>query len=393
MLNFYFFCILFFFVNTKTFGAELCFDFLGLDKYCKVATSFIDKHKIGCVGYLFNTFADEPRCLEQITKNTSVKTIRVHLFNGAGLRNKKLGNYEGFRGDIPTFNDAIQKRNPGLLKIFIDRAKRIEKITKDNNLTCYLSPVLEDNLEAPQRLFLANLLRTYAPSCKVVINPVNHNVARVENSIHELHGYDIKIPNGNNNCAVSLDGITEPVDLKAYLTKYATCNLVFLWDQSFNCRKEGTFIDPRKRPEKDCTTASILEKYMSQVLVPKTRELPKTNPEDLKRCNKIIKAEDGYKKGFVWKISDHPRPGKQTVSVFPITNSARFEKVRIVDNRKVIDTLTFCGWANPEGGKNRQHWCSNKKNNQIPSGAILQSILNKKIDCRVLDNPRSGRID
>jgi len=365
----------------KCQAAELCLDTLGAGKYCDQLIAAVLADKITCIGYLVGTFDDDAQCLQRIVATNKLKSARIHLLNGPGLRNRALGAYEPHRRHtVATFSAAVERGDKDVTTAIAERAKKIESITK-GKLRCLLSGVLEHDLSTKAAAKVVEILRANAPSCRVVNNPVSLRAAVLPNTIHELHG---EKPSLKAPCVVSLDGIRAvAVDMPAYLKRYQHCEQIFVWDQELNCRVEGAFIDPRLR--KACPTKQQFDSLLSYLDPANLKRTPA--PQKIRGCSKVLKTQDGYRTGFVWKVGDHPRPGKQTVTIFP--SSERWDRVRFVANGKIVDEPRFCGIAN----ENRQHWCSNKLARQLPEGVVVQASKGRQITCRVLTNLKSGRVD
>lgn len=364
-------------------AAELCLDTLGAGKYCDQVVRAVESGQVNCLGYLYGTFDDNGACLKKLANTGKVSTLRVHLLNGPGLRNRALGSYEPHRRfDIKSFSAAVERGDPAATRDLIARARDVEEATRGKISKCFISGVLEHDLSNKAAQKVVDLLRIHAPSCRVVNNPLSSSAAVLPNTVHELHG---EKPGLKGSCIVSLDGKrASSVDIGAYLRRFAHCEQVHIWDQELNCRTEGKFVDPRKRTA--CPTAQQFAS-LADYLNPSFSKASAPTAAVIRGCAKVLKANDGYKTGFVWKTADHPRPGKQSVTVFPAAE--RWDRVRFVSGGKVIDEPKFCGIAN----ENRQHWCSNKLARQLPAGVIVQGIKGRQIACRVLSNPKSGRID
>lgn len=219
-------------------------------------------------GWLENTFDRNCLCAEKLLNDPRPKIVRVHVLNGPCLRNKRCGRYEVFyKHSIASANRAVIKGGK-LLKDYKSILKRLAKRLQGvSNLTCYISPCLECDLDGRARRVLADLVSNYLPNCNIVDSPYRRKC--ISGTICERHGSNPKLI---SPCIVDLDGIDgTTVDIKKYVEKYNHCDLTYYWEAWMNCNtvNSSQFIDPRKR---DCAyppkTFANLREILCQYFYP-----------------------------------------------------------------------------------------------------------------------------
>jgi hypothetical protein len=200
------------------------------------------------VGWLEQTFGERCPCADKILQDQRPKEIRVHIANGPCLRNRRCGRYEIFYGQtIASANRRVVKGNKLLLGKFhkvLDRlAARLA--ASRGPLTCYVSAVLESDLNEKARSILYRLTANRLPDCVVVDNPLRGKCIR--GAVCERHG---QYPGLDRPCIADLDGEAgEKISRPHFLERTRGCDLSFLWSPRMNCNGFDTsvFIDPRKR--------------------------------------------------------------------------------------------------------------------------------------------------
>lgn len=199
------------------------------------------------VGWLEETFGAKCPCADRLLKAHKPKEIRVHLTNGACLRNRRCGRYETFYGQtIASANRKILRRDKRLLRRFEVVAIRLKRrLQNAPRVTCWVSPMLESDLDGRARAVLHSITSHHLPECRLVDSP--HGRPCLENAICEGHG---PAPRITSPCISDLDGVSvEQVSVRNYLRHTKGCDLRFLWSRGFNCLPpEGhPFVDPRRR--------------------------------------------------------------------------------------------------------------------------------------------------
>jgi hypothetical protein len=198
------------------------------------------------ISWLENTFGTECKCLEPLLNDARPKIIRVHLIQSPCMRNKRCGRYEALWGytAASASRDAHRPRSR-LRKRFVKILERFRKRIEGKELTCYVSPCLECDLNGRARRVLADIVSANLPMCNIVDNPYQQRC--LPGYTCEKHGVN---PGLSAPCIVDLDGIDgQLVDMKKWVAKYQHCDLSFYWELWMNCIR-GEFVDPRKR---DCS--------------------------------------------------------------------------------------------------------------------------------------------
>lgn len=199
------------------------------------------------VGWLEQTFGSSCPCAERLLQARRPKEIRVHLTNGACLRNRRCGRYELFHGEtIASANRKVLRGDARLLKGFERIVLRFkERLAKGNRVTCWVSPMLESDLDGRARAVLHSIASSHLPECSLVDSP--HGRPCIKGLVCEKHGAS---PSLRAPCVSDLDGISvEQVSVRNYLRQTKSCDLRFIWSRGLNCLPpDGSpFVDPRKR--------------------------------------------------------------------------------------------------------------------------------------------------
>lgn len=218
-------------------------------------------------GWLELTFGTKCPCAERLLNDPRRKEIRVHLSNGPCLRNKRCGPYEVFYGEtIASANRKVKAGDKKLLDKFVAVAKQLDgRLSKSRGeLTCYVSPMLESDLDGKARRILHNLTRSVLPGCSLVDNP--HRRACLPNTVCEYHG---AAPRVQSPCIADMDGApAEETSVSKFLRSTKRCDQSHIWGLGFNCNKElgGKFVDPRKRNcDRPKSYYQNLAKYLNRV--------------------------------------------------------------------------------------------------------------------------------
>lgn len=202
------------------------------------------------LSWLTNTFGTECQCVKKLLNDPRPKVVRVHLSNSPCMRNRRCGRYEAFYGHTKaSASRAILRGDPKLLGYFDAQLNNLAVMfSRSTNLTCYVSPCLECDLNESARRVLLHRVSVALPQCTPVDNP--HGQRCAKGYVCESHGEN---PVVSKPCIVDLDGKDgRTVDLKKWVDQYRTCDLAYYWEPWMNCIR-GKFIDPRRR---DCKYTS-----------------------------------------------------------------------------------------------------------------------------------------
>lgn len=214
---------------------------------------------------LWNTFGADSSCLTRFLEQPGPKMLQVHLINEAGQRNKRLGSYEILAGvSVREYSQGLKRRDPALrrkLEDYFRPAADLLARYRGAELSCYVSPGLESNLDPAAARELFAIVKPLFPGCEMVWNPVGSNIlGRLDPgvNVYELHGSRIKL---EAPCIANLDG--EDIDLPGraalmknhliadklpqYIERFAHCAANFIWIAEFNALAGDRFVDPRER--------------------------------------------------------------------------------------------------------------------------------------------------
>lgn len=230
--------------------AEVGLSYLGMCHRtwsCEASLKAFSGQPVIRVGWLEQTFGSSCPCAERVLKARRPKEIRVHLTNGACLRNRRCGRYETFYGEtIASANRKVLRGDTRLLKRFEKVVLRFkERLSKGQRVTCWVSPMLESDLNGRARAVLHSITSHHLPECRLVDSP--HGRSCLKGVTCERHG---SAPRLRSPCVSDLDGVTvEEVSVRNYLRRTKGCDLRFIWSRGLNCLPpEGEpFKDPRKR--------------------------------------------------------------------------------------------------------------------------------------------------
>jgi hypothetical protein len=204
-------------------------------------------------GWLERSFASDCACAETILQDERPKEIRVHLANGPCMRNRRCGRHEVFFGyTIASANRAAMRPESRLVRRYRQQLERlgVRLGSSRGGLSCYVSPVLEADINEGARKELHRLAGAYLPHCTLVDNPLRRRC--IPGMVCEKHGPEPKL---QSPCIADLDGVSAyETDPALFIERTKHCDLSFLWAHGFNCNPRGeSFVaDPLKR---DCSVA------------------------------------------------------------------------------------------------------------------------------------------
>lgn len=200
------------------------------------------------VGWLEQSFGAACPCASRILFDARPKTIRVHLINSACMRNSRCEKHDALYGyNAVTATQAVYQPKSRLRKKFERTLKRVKYRVKKSRgeLTCYVSPCLECDLDGNARKSLLRLVSRRVRRCIPVDNPLRDSC--LSGYVCEKHGRDTTIP---QPCIHDLDGteVRSSAELKQYGRLTNGCELRFYWSHWMNCNVEGKpFVPPSQR--------------------------------------------------------------------------------------------------------------------------------------------------
>jgi hypothetical protein len=200
------------------------------------------------VGWLEDSFGSACECANTILKQDKPKTIRVHLANGPCLRNNRCESHDVFYGyTIASANRAAKISNSRLRRRLDVLAKRLKQRVEQSKgqLTCYVSPCLECDLNGHARKALISAVSAVLPSCIIVDNPLRASC--IAGTVCERHGFN---PSLKQPCIADMDGAeaNSVIDLETFYNNTKQCDVRFYWTAWMNCNS-GSWQTPSSR---DC---------------------------------------------------------------------------------------------------------------------------------------------
>ena len=195
-------------------------------------------------GWLENTFGTTCSCADSLLNDPRPKIVRVHIMNSPCLRNKRCGPYEVlYKESVASASTQFGRGRGKAVEKFKRSLKRLKaRLAGVKDLTCYVSPCLECDLNERARRFISSVVLDALPDCRLVDSVYRQRC--LPGAVCEKHGDK---PRVTKPCIVDLDGIDgRDVDLKQYVESYKECDLVYYWEPWMNCIK-GSFKDPRAR--------------------------------------------------------------------------------------------------------------------------------------------------
>jgi hypothetical protein len=220
------------------------------DWNCNATVKMYRGHETLKLSWLTNTFGTECQCPKRLIADSRPKVVRVHLSNGPCLRNRRCGRYEAFYGHTPASASRAVLRNDKKLMGYFDKQLNDLAVmfSSSTNLTCYVSPCLECDLNESARRVLLHRVSVALPQCVPVDSP--HRQRCAKGYVCEFHG---ESPNLSKPCIADMDGTDgRTIDVKKWVDRYAKCDLAYYWEPWMNCIR-GEFVDPRRR---DCKYGS-----------------------------------------------------------------------------------------------------------------------------------------
>lgn len=220
------------------------------DWNCDATVKMYRGHETLKLSWLTNTFGTECQCPKRLITDSRPKVVRVHLSNGPCLRNRRCGRYEAFYGHtIASASRAVLRNDKKLMGYFDKQLNDLAVMfSSSTNLTCYVSPCLECDLNESARRVLLHRVSVALPQCVPVDSP--HRQRCAKGYVCESHG---ESPNLSKPCIADMDGTDgRTIDVKKWVDRYAKCDLAYYWEPWMNCIRGG-FIDPRRR---DCKYGS-----------------------------------------------------------------------------------------------------------------------------------------
>jgi hypothetical protein len=357
------------------------------------------------VAFLYRTFGLNNTCLLRLISDPRFRSLEIHLTNGAGVRNQYHRWYEVLSNEtVASLNSKIEKRDRTLLQIFKQELAKVNKtlISKmRQDQACFISPILEHNLNPRATRILMDFLRPLLPAgCLLVNNPMGsgggdtmgadiyerHSASQYSCAwcINDLDGMDIEF---YNRKAFISNKIHES-KLPAFIVSHRDLVANYLWTAEMNGwdrtgSNGGSQKDPRSRT--NFPNKILFDMILQYALFAENRfEIPVYTPiydKALAECKKITKIPlSGATTEFVWKriIKDNK---DQTEIIFNTKYIEQFQSVVVRYKKKTIATFTFS-----EIKAVRQRWIVDQPIYKFPYHIVVR--VNDTEMCYKIKNPK-----
>lgn len=217
-------------------------------------------------GYLERTFGSDRRCLNRLLDHPRFTAVRVHIFNGPCLRNRRCGGYEVLAGEtVDSLNRKLAAGDAALLARMRAEMVRVRDALLPHlraGKRYYVSGVLEHDIrDAGGARRVVQMARdVFGPhGFRVVNNPLS-GASSVGADLREAHG---DRPSISAPCIVDPDG-SAVGDFGAYADRYRSCAVVLGWNNEMNCLRDGeAWLDPRSRTH--CPTRASLAPFSTVI--------------------------------------------------------------------------------------------------------------------------------
>lgn len=233
---------------------------LNLEKFdAEKASKFFNRG--APLGVLDNTFSANVSHSRRSLTLLAPNYFRVHLINGPCIRNGNCGRYEiGYGYNKTTFNAALEKRAPKILKYLRERTAVWRQVASESPSTTFiLSPGLEHDWTQAAFTVAADTVLGVYPGVQLDNSPDGGAYAgRYAGAWVERHGTnfqpdaDIVSMDGAEGTDISINAFNKRVQASPRL------KIAYTWSRVYNCRDQNPkWTDPRAR--KSCPGASQFE--------------------------------------------------------------------------------------------------------------------------------------
>jgi hypothetical protein len=326
------------------------------------------------LSFLYKTFGMNNECLMRFINEPRLKSLEIHLTNGAGIRKPVRRWYELLAPySVQSLNKALENKDPATLKLF---KRELVKVNKNilsylrSDTACLVNPILEHNISDKAAANLVAALRPkLLPGCMMVINPMGNGSGNYNGAdFYERHG---EASYSCPSCITNLDGMDIGFDyrdglsgndigehrLMNFILQHRQDAINFLWIREFNGWATADYTasieDPRSRknfPNKilfDLVAKYILEAQNRFEFPPKK----KADQAAFDGCDERLPIKS--LSGFEW-IKDVEIDG--TMIIFPSKFIEQFEAVRVASKRKTIANFVFDKYIVGKDGALKQMW-------------------------------------
>lgn len=209
------------------------------------------------IGILDNTFGNNTVKITEFLIKVNPAYVRVHILNTVCVRNKNCGDNElTYKLTKDSLNSKLEKKDGTFLASYKKRVGMWKVIAEQLPQSTFLiSPALEHDLSLKSFRTLADTTLEIWPNVQLVNSPDGGiKIENYRNSWIERHGSNPQ----KDADIISLDGVdASDIDMDKFIRATQNTKLTFIWSNSYNCRVQGVWEDPRKR--RNCPTGQQFE--------------------------------------------------------------------------------------------------------------------------------------
>lgn len=224
----------------KVTPPEFCFhDYLAIrspDWQCEMSLARLEGCQEIGIGYLQHTFGESDNCLAQFLADRRLTLIRIHLYNGACVDEKRCGDYELLQGVEWDNSREVQRRV--IREMRSEAAFIVRHIPR--TVSVFISPILEHGLTESAFGPIGAEAQKLFPLATIVDNPVH---VRRSDFMLEVHATE---ESNQSPYGYSADGLFAGQPF--FVRENLAAAYDFTWQASYNGICIGqAFTDPRER--------------------------------------------------------------------------------------------------------------------------------------------------
>jgi hypothetical protein len=392
---------------------------------CKGFVSSIKELDFLHIAWLYNTFGNDYRCLNEILSDPRLITLQTNLINEPGHRNRRLEKHEFLYGisSPKKYDRLLKSRNPDLKRKFEKYVSPLQDILASRlqpYTECLINPGLESNVSTRAAKVLVEWTKEAFPYCKIIWNPIAKvgSPAGTGAELVEQHGWNPKFQ--THACTFNNDGSDinfpereaasaalakrNPNTIKDYLNSGAPlqgaieefanqCKVIYLWTAEDNCFNHDNllapWLPPLKRGCKNGPVNRLVAKEVRRahrlgVRAPKQFVYTAKEESSFLGCSEIKNPNDGFKKGFLLKQSEFSDRGGVIITPSKFNSASQ---ITLVHEGKVIDRYKRSGNYSHDGS-NRGLWRSQTSPLAYPLKVAVKIKQGSRTICYRVNNPR-----
>lgn len=301
--------------------------------------------------------------------------------------------YKMSPGDL---SKAFAKNDKKALDAYVDVAKKYYDAWVVAGMPGELFLALGLESQWSNKIAVNNLnkaIKKACPKAKTIHNPVKGSPFRGRGNCDylEVHEVNERVPAENmliastdgfdicpNACGIATGyplGDSEVIDSIKRFKKKARFYL--LWHPQMNSLVKDSSTNPIPSKRKSSLERGCMQHLAKNIANVSLQEVDEIDAPDYPKGSRKGLKNPFKTGGFVWKESDHGG----LVVVFPSNFTKLFDYVKVVPaegwfkglrTKKLnASKLYETGWANPQNGKNRQHWRHSKAAHKFTSPSVL----------------------